>query len=94
MTHAELIAAAKAQLESGAVGMTLEQDEVRALVALGDALEAAEAKVAEANERGARICEILFRKGISPEKWPDYMRFRSAGDALIAAHETRKGGVK
>lgn len=36
------------------------------------------------NERGARICEALHRRGVSPEKWPDYLRVRAAGDALLA----------
>jgi len=36
------------------------------------------------DERGARICEALRRKGVSPEKWPDYFRVRAAGDALLA----------
>lgn len=46
----DLIAAARAQLESGSVGMTLEQREVRALVALGNVLEAAKAEVARLRE--------------------------------------------
>lgn len=35
------------------------------------------------DERGARICEALLRRGVSPEKWPDYFRVRALGDALL-----------
>ncbi len=52
------------------------------------ALEGAE------GERAARICEALLRKGVSPEKWPDYFRVRSAGDELLARAALTSGGVK
>jgi len=40
--------------------------------------------IAEEGERAARICEALMRKGVFPEKWPDYFRVRSAGEELLA----------
>lgn len=49
---------------------------------------AAEAQVAEC-EREARICEALLRRGVLPEKWPDYFRVRAAGDELLAKEAAR-----
>jgi len=49
--------------------------------ALADALD----EIARQDERAARICEALMRRGVSPEKWPDYFRVRSAGDELLGA---------
>jgi len=46
---------------------------------LADALE----REAQQDERAARICEALHRKGVLPEKWADYFRVRSAGDKLL-----------
>ncbi len=50
-----------------------------------DLTQEGQALIATEGERAARICEALMRKGVSPEKWPDYFRVRSAGDALLSA---------
>jgi hypothetical protein len=63
--------------------------EAETYVRLENKIEAAEAEnarlTAVEGERAARICEALHRKGVLPEKWPDYFRVREAGDALLAA---------
>lgn len=42
-------------------------------------------EVEGADERGARIVEALFIRGVSHEKWPDYFRNREAGNKMLEA---------